>query len=93
MAQFIKYVLDGEETIYKWLESELYYNYDNVDVHNILKNVIDDAQLEGSGFIFNVIVDAKMEIYKINDIQASSYLPLPEKYAKRASILNIPKRR
>ena len=65
MAQFIKYVLDGEEIIYKWLESDIYYNYDNVDVHNILKNVIDDAQLEGSGFIFNEIVNAKIEVYKI----------------------------
>ena len=43
-------------------------------------NRADDEQLEGSGFIFEEVSDVKFEVYKINDIQASSYLPLPNKY-------------
>ena len=50
---------------------------------------LDDEQLEGSGFVLNGIVNVILEIYKINDIQASSYIELPEKYKKTKSIINI----
>ena len=50
---------------------------------------LDDEQLEGSGFVLNGIVDGILEIYKVNDIQASSYLELPEKYKNFKSIINI----
>ena len=35
---------------------------------------LDDEQLEGSGFVLNGIVNAILEIYKVIDIQASSYI-------------------
>ena len=50
---------------------------------------VDDEQLEGSGFVLNGIVNVILEIYKVNDIQASSYFELPEKYKKNQSIINI----
>ena len=33
---------------------------------------LDDEQLEGSGFLFQYIVDVLLEISEINDIQSSS---------------------
>ena len=50
---------------------------------------IDDQQLEGSGFSLQEIVKIKLEVYKVEDIQASSYIPLPEKYKTHKSIINI----
>ena len=50
---------------------------------------LDDQQLEGSGFVLNGIVNVILEIYKINDIQASSWVELPEKYKNNKSIINI----
>ena len=50
---------------------------------------LDDEQLEGSGFVLNGIVNVILEIYKINDIQASSYIELPEKFRNNRSIINI----
>ena len=50
---------------------------------------LDDEQLEGSGFVLNGIVNVIMEVYKVNDIQASSWVELPEKYKNNKSIINI----
>ena len=50
---------------------------------------IDDEQLEGSGFQFQEIEEIILEIYNVNDIQASSYIELPPKYKKNQSIINI----
>ena len=50
---------------------------------------LDDEQLEGSGFVFQEIEEVILEIYKVNDIQASSYIELPEKYKDNKSIINI----
>ena len=50
---------------------------------------LDDEQLEGSGFVLNGIVNIILEIYKVNDIQASSWVELPEKYRNNKSIINI----
>ena len=50
---------------------------------------IDDEQLEGSGFVLNGIVNVIMEVYKVNDIQASSWVELPEKYRNNKSNINI----
>ena len=49
---------------------------------------IDDEQLEGSGFQCQVI-EVILEIYKIRDIQASSYIELPGKHKDSKSIINI----
>ena len=35
---------------------------------------LDDEQLGGSGFVLNGIVIVILEIYEVNDIQASSYI-------------------
>ena len=50
---------------------------------------LDDEQLEGSGFVFQEIEEVTLEIYKVNDIQASSWVELPEKFKKNKSIINI----
>ena len=50
---------------------------------------LDDEQLEGSGFVLNGIVNVILEIYKVNDIQASSWVELPEKHKNNKSIINI----
>ena len=39
---------------------------------------IDDERLEGSGFDFQCTVVVILEIYQVNDIQASSSVELPE---------------
>ena len=52
---------------------------------------IDDEQLEGSGFHFQEIEEVILEIYKVRDIQASSYIELPGKYKDSKSIINIKK--
>ena len=38
---------------------------------------LDDEQLEGSGFVLNGIVNVILEIFKVNDIQASSWVEFP----------------
>ena len=52
---------------------------------------LDDEQLKGSGFVLNGIVNVILEICKVNDIQASSWVELPEKYKNNKSIINIKK--
>ena len=59
------------------------------DTHNTLMQKLDDEQLEGSGFQFQAIEEVILEIYKVNDIQASSYIELPPKYKNSQSIINI----
>ena len=50
---------------------------------------LDDEQLEGSGFVLNCIVNVILEIYKFNDVQASSWVELREKYKNNKSLMNI----
>ena len=61
----------------------------NHTIHNTLMQKLDDEQLEGSGFVLNSIVNVILEIYKVNDIQASSYIELPEKYKNNKSKISI----
>ena len=63
-------------------------NRDNT-IHNTIMQKLDDEQLEGSGFVFQYRVDGLIEIYKVNDIQASSYIELPEKYKNNKTIITI----
>ena len=51
----------------------------NHTIHNTIMQKLDDEQLEGSGFVLDGIVSVILEIYKVNDIQASSWVELPEK--------------
>ena len=72
LAKFSKYI-NGEEIVFhKWVKSDFNYNHTNEHVHNTLLQKLDDEQLEGSGFVLNGIVNVIMEVYKVNDIQASS---------------------
>ena len=65
--------MNGKEQVFhKWVTSDMNYNYSNENVHNTLIQKLDDEQLEGSGFVFQCIVDVLSEISKFNDIQASS---------------------
>ena len=99
LAKFSKYINGqsfAEEIVFhKWVKSDFNYNHTqiafgtNPNVHNILMQKLDDEQLEGSGFVLNGIVNVIMEVYKVNDIQASSWVELPEKYKNNKSILNL----
>ena len=91
LAKFSKIVNGKEEIINRWVKSDLTYNHSNEDhtIHNILIQKLDDEQLEGSGFVFQCIIDVILEIYKVNDFQVSSWFELPEKYKNHKSITNI----
>ena len=65
------------------------YNNIQPDTHNTLMQKLDDEQLEGSGFVFQEIEEVILEINKVNDIQASSWVELPGKYKDSKSIINI----
>ena len=83
-------IVNGEEEIFKrWITSDLMYNHLQPDTHNTLMQKLDDEQLEGSGFVFQEIEEVILEICKVNDIQASSYIELPGKYKDNKSIINI----
>ena len=93
LAKFSKYI-NGEEVVFhKWVKSDFNYNHTQDSIraalHNTLMQKLGDEQLEGSGFVLNGIVNVILEIYKVNDIQASSYIELPEKYKNNKSIINI----
>ena len=53
---------------------------------------LDDEQLEGSDFVLNRIVNVILEIYNVNDIEASSWVELPKKGRNNKSIIIIKKR-
>ena len=93
LAKFSK-IVNGEEEVFKrWIKSDLLYNHlqsgTQQDTHNTLMQKLDDEQLRGSGFQFQDIDEVILEIYKVKDIQASSYIELPEKYKNNKSIINI----
>ena len=56
-------------------------------VHQLLMEKLDD-ELEGSGFVFQCL-DVILELYKVDAIQPSSWVELPEKFEKNPSIINI----
>ena len=89
LAKFSKYGKGDKNVVHKWVKSDLAYNHMNQNVHNTIMQKLDDEQLEGPGFVLQYIVDAISEIYKVNDIQASSNIGLPEKYKKNHSFINI----
>ena len=89
LAKFSK-IINGEEEVFKkWIKSDLIYNHTQQLTHNTLIQKLDDEQLEGSGFVFQEIEEVILEIYKVNDIQASSYIELPPEYKNSQSIINI----
>ena len=94
-AKFSK-IVNGEKNVFhKWVKSDFNYNHiqstfdTNHTIHNTLMQKLDDEQLEGSGFVLNGIVNVLLEIYNVNDLQASSYIELPEKYKNNKSIIII----
>ena len=93
LAKFSK-IVNGEENVFhKLVKSDFNYNHTQDSIraalHNTLMQKLDDEQLEGSGFVLNGIVNVILEIYKGNDIQASSWVEGPEKYKKNESFINI----
>ena len=53
-------------------------------------NQIQEQQIKGSGFDFDCIFEkAILEVYKIRDPQASSWVELPKKYKNKKPIINI----
>ena len=90
----ISKIVNGEEEVFKrWIKSDLIYNHlqsgTQQDTHNTLVQKLDDEQLEGSGFQFQELEEVILEIYKVRDIQASSYIELPDKYKNNKSITSI----
>ena len=93
LAKFSKYI-NGEKVVFhKWVKSDFNYNHTQDSIraalHNTLMQKLDDEQLERSAFVLNGIVSVILEIYKVNDIEASSWVELPEKYKNNKSIINI----
>ena len=99
LAKFSK-IVNGEENVFhKWVKSKFNSNHmqstfgtqDSIRAAllNTLMQNLDDEQLEGSGFVQNSIVNIILETYKVNDVQASSWVELPEKYKNDKSIINI----
>ena len=93
LAKISKYI-NGEVVVFhKWVKSDFNHNHTQDSIraalHNTLMQKLDDEQLEGSGFVLNGIVNVILEIYKVNDIQASSCVELPEKYMNNKSLMNI----
>ena len=95
---------NGEKEVFKrWIKSDLIYNHSNTaslaslashedhTIHNKLMQKLDDLQLEGSGFRFQEMEEVTLEIYKVNDIKASSWVELPPKYKNNKLIINIKK--
>ena len=91
LAKFTKIVNGDEVVFHKWVKSEINYNHFNEDhtIHNTLIQKLDDEQLEGSGFQFQEIEEVVLETYKVNDIQSSSYIELPEQNKNNKSLINI----
>ena len=91
LAKLSKHI-NGEEEVFKRLvKSDLTYNHMQQDLHNSLLQKLDDEQLEGSGFQFREIEEVILEIYKVNDIQAPSWVELPPTYKNSLSIIDIKK--
>ena len=89
LAKFSK-IVNGEVELFKrWVKSDLNLNYLDQDVHNSLMQNLDDEQLEGSNFQFQEIEEVILQIYKVNDTQAFSYIELPAKYKNSQSIIKI----
>ena len=91
-AKFSKIVKVEENVFHKWVKSDFHYNHTQIAFgtqHNTLMQKLDDEQLEGSGFLLNGIVNVILEIYKVNDVQVSSWVELPIKYRNNKSIINI----
>ena len=89
---------NGEEVFKRWIKSDLIYNHSNTaslashedhTIHNKLMQNIDDLELEESGFRYQEIEEVILEIYKVNDIKASSWVEIPPKYKNNKSIINI----
>ena len=89
LAKISKIVNEEPEIYKRWIRSDLIYNYTIANLHNTLMQKFDNEQLEGSSFQFQEIEEVILEIYKVNYIQASSWIELPEKYKKNKSIMNI----
>ena len=51
----------------------------NHTIHNTLMQKLDDEQLEGPDFVLNGIVKVILEVYIVNDIQASSLVGVARK--------------
>ena len=98
LAKFSKIVnMQGfaEEVVFhEWFKSDFNYNHmqSTFDTqHSTLIQKLDDEQLEGSSLVLNGIVNVILEKYKVNDIQAFSWVELPENDKNNKSIMNIKK--
>ena len=93
LAKISKYIngqsFAEENVFHKWVKSDFNHNHTQDSIHNTLLQKVIDEQLEGSGFVLNCIVNVVLEIYKVNDNQASSWGELPEKYKNNKSIINM----
>ena len=93
LAKFSKNINGEENVFHKWVKSDFNYNHTQDSIraalHNTLMQKLVDGQLQGSVFVLNGIINLISEIFKVNDIQASSYIKLSEKYKNNKSLKNI----
>ena len=69
----------------------MFYNSDKINIHETLIEKLDDEESERSGFKFQYIEEAIVDIYKVTDVIASSYIELPPNYQNSKSVINIKK--
>ena len=67
------------EKIPVWFSSRMYHRYELPNIDE-LKNLIEEYEGNGSGLICEGVHKIVVNVYKTNDIQASSYIPLPKKH-------------
>ena len=84
----IEYLNAKQEIFFKWSISGWYYNHESFVFSN-WEHQIENEELEGSGFSKQFVKEIQVEVYKIKDIKASSYVELPKKYKNCKSIINI----
>ena len=84
----IEYINAKQEIFFKWSISGWYYNHESFVFSN-WEHQIENEELEGSGFSKQFVKEIQVEVYKIKDIKASSYVELPKKYKNCKSIINI----
>ena len=78
----------GEENIDNCSISDWLYNHEQF-VFNNWQHQIENEELRGSGLEKKYITQIEIEIYKIKEIKASSWIELPPEYKNSKSILNI----
>ena len=66
---------------------QLNYKYMDQEVNQLLMEKLDDDQLKDQ-VLYSITGDIMLEFYEVNDLQASSWIELPEKESVGYKFLN-----